>query len=152
MTKSECVQIMAMLNAFYAGGKNDPKMQATAWYLVLGKYDYRIASQAVLNYAENDTREYATFPAVGCIVAEIKKLERQIEAPIKETISAVCHGRDYEQLSDNAKLLISRDKYDEWLHMNAEKFNNNSSIYADELRNRQKLIGGINGEEDQQQR
>lgn len=148
MTKEECVKVMAMLNAFYAGGKNDPKMQATAWYLVLGKYDYRIASQAVLNYAEHDTREYASFPAVGCIVSEIKKLERQIEAPVRETISAVCYGREYEQLSNNAKLLVSRSRYEEWLHMNAQKFNDNSSIYADELRNKQKLIGEINGEED----
>ena len=51
MTKEECVKIMAMLGAFYSGGKNDPKIQAAAWYKILYKYDFETADKAVLKQA-----------------------------------------------------------------------------------------------------
>lgn len=122
MTKEETVKIMAMLGAFYSGGKNDPKVQANAWYLILAKYDYKIASKAVLHFAENDTRDYATFPAVGKIVAEIKAEEARTKAPINETIRAISYGRSYQTLSANAKALITESSYNEWLSINAEEF------------------------------
>ena len=133
MTDKETIKLMAMLNAFYAGGNGDPKLQATAWHLVLGKYDYRIASQAVIHFAENDTREYATFPPVGAIVAQIKKEIVEERKPITEIIRAVSYGRQYEQLSDNAKQLIGEDKYDSWLKMDAEDFAYHAESLADGL-------------------
>ena len=141
MTKEECIKIMAMLGAFYGGGKTDPKMQAEAWYLILGKYDYRIAEQAVLHFAENDTRDYATFPAVGKIVAEIKAMQLLINKPINEIINGVSYGRDYRQLSDDAQDLISERAYGEWLSMNAETFAKNIPTYREALKgNQQRLL------------
>lgn len=148
MTEKETIKLMAMLNAFYAGGKGDPKLQATAWHLVLGKYDYRIASQAVIHFAENDTREYANFPPVGAIVAQIKKEIVEERKPITEIVKAVCYGWRYEQLSDNAKKLISEDKYDEWLKVDAEEFASHAELLADGLRRNQLMLLGAEYGED----
>lgn len=136
MTKEETIKILAMLNAFYAGGKNDPNQQAAAWYLILQKYDYNVAKQAVINFAENDVREYATFPAVGVIIAEIRKCEAKMEKPIREVIHGVQVGRDYYELSAEAKVLISEPQYYEWLKINAEEFANKADEYAEILRRR----------------
>ena len=140
MTKAECIKIMAMLGAFYSGGKNDPKMQAEAWYLILGKYPYRIAEQAVLHFAENDTREYATFPTVGKIVEGIRAEQKRIDKPIGEIIRNISYGRDYVQLSREAKALIGEGTYGEWLNMNAEDFANKSDILADLLKGNQQMM------------
>lgn len=148
MTKVECIQIMAMLGAFYSGGKNDPKLQAEAWYLILGKYPYRIAEQAVLHFAENDTRDYATFPTVGKIVAEIRAEQGRIDKPIGEIIRNISYGRDYVQLSKEAKTLIDEEAYGEWLKMNAEDFANKSGILVDLLKgNRQTMLENVYGKD-----
>ena len=140
MTKEETVKIMAMLGAFYAGGKNDPQMQAQAWHLILQKYDYHIAEVAVLNYAENDTREYATFPAVGRIVAEIKAEMQRRKAPVGEITYSLQYGKHYEDLSDGAKHLISEEVYNEWLSKNAEELPAKLPLLAEMLGQRQPQI------------
>lgn len=134
MTKSETIKIMAMLGAFYSGSKNNAELQAEAWFLVLGKYDYETAQKAVLNFAENDVREYATFPAVGAIVKAIKEQEAREERPVREIIRGVSYGKGYDELTVEAKSLISRDKYGAWLHMNAEMFASRAETFADEIR------------------
>lgn len=136
MTKEETVKILAMLNAFYAGGRNDPQQQLAAWYLILQKYDYSVAKRAVINFAENDVRQYATFPAVGVIVAEIRKCEAEMEKPIKEIIHRIQMGLDYYGLSVAGQRLISEQQYNEWLKIDAEEFVNHSKEYADILRRR----------------
>lgn len=142
MTKEETVKIMALLGAFYSGGKNDPKTQAQAWYMILYKYDYEVAKVAVLRYAENDTREYATFPAVGNIVQAIKQETIERNKPIQDIMLGVSYGRDYEQLSDEAHRLITAEQYKEWLKIDAQAFQNDSSHYADILRGvRNNLLG-----------
>lgn len=143
MTQEETIKIMAMLGAFYSSGKNDPQTQAKAWQLVIGEYDYEIAKKAVLNYAKNDVREYASFPAVGVIIAEIKKIEAEEEKPIKEIIHRILTGLDYYGLSPQAQVLISEPQYNEWLKLNAEMFAANTKHYADILRKRRS--GGSDG-------
>lgn len=125
---------MAMLGAFYSGGKNDPRIQAHAWHLILGKYPYDVAESAVLHFAENDTREYATFPTVGTIVAEIKAEQMRIDKPIREIVKAISYGRTYEQLSEDAQRNITEEHYNEWLNMDAEEFANKVSIFTNILK------------------
>lgn len=141
MTKHETVTILMMLGAFYSGGKNDPKLQADAWHLILSKYDFETAKKAVLNFAENDTRDYATFPAVGVIVKEIKKQQIRENKPIKEVIRSVLYGKAYGELSEDAKGLISWANYNEWLDVNAEEFAANAETYASTLNTKQRMIG-----------
>jgi hypothetical protein len=137
MTKQECIQILAMLGAFYGGGKTDPKAQVQAWHTILQKYPYDIAERAVINFAENDVRDYATFPAVGKIVQAIREEEKKRNAPIKEIIRNISYGHDYPSLSDAAKELISRETYDTWLLVDAEEFAENTGAYAAALIGRQ---------------
>lgn len=141
MTKQECIQILAMLGAFYGGGKTDPKAQVNAWYGILQKYPYDIAERAVYNFAENDVRDYATFPAVGKIVQAIKDEITKNKAPIKEIVRAVAYGWDYSQLSESAKLLVSEDKYEEWNKMDAEEFAYKSQELYQHLKGEQLRLG-----------
>lgn len=133
MTKDETVKIMSMLGAFYSGSKNNAKMQAAAWHLILEKYDFEIAQKAVLNFAENDTRDYATFPAVGVIVKEIRKQRMLDEKPVKDVIRGVIMGKKYEDLDTEAKSLISETKYEDWLSLNSEYFVSKADMFADQL-------------------
>lgn len=144
MTKNETLTILAMLNAFYAGGKNDPQVQVNAWHLILQKYDFNDAKEAVLNFAERDTREYATFPAVGLIVNEIRKVQKSRNDVIAEIIVGVSYGRPYELISDKAHMLISEKLYDEWLNMKADEFQVKSGTLKQVLKQRQKQLGGGN--------
>ena len=145
MTKQETIQIMAMLGAFYSGGKNDPRIQAEAWYLILKKYDFETAKVAVLKFAENDTRDYATFPAVGKIVEAIRIEEKARMKPIYEIKMSISHGRRYEDIDTYCKSLITKDMYNEWLSMDAELFEQKSSKLIEALKNenRNRLTAGI---------
>lgn len=136
MTKEETIKIMALLGAFYSGGKNDPQQQAVAWHMVISKFDYKVAEKAVLNFAEHDTRDYATFPACGVIVAEIRKVQAEMDRPIKEVINRITMGLDYYGLSTEGQKLISEPQYNEWLKVNAEEFVNHVSDYEAILRRR----------------
>ena len=142
MTKEETIKILAMLNAFYAGGKNDPKQQATAWHMILSKYDYNAAVKAVLRYAENDTREYVSFPAVGSIVALIKQEQEFYNSSIKAIIHSIAYGRPYDKHS-LAMHIIPEDVYNDWLNLNAEYFSQEADSFAKLLwMNGHQLKGG----------
>ncbi len=145
MTKPETIMLMAMLGAFYSGGKNDPRTQADAWYLILQKYDFETAKVAVLKFAENDTREYATFPAVGKIVQAIKDEEKARMKPIRDIKMAISHGRKYDDMEPYCKSLISRSMYDEWLNMDAEQFEHEAPRFMEMLKgeNNRRMIAGI---------
>lgn len=140
MTKEETVKIMALLGAFYAGGKNDPKIQAQAWHMILYKYDFDIAQHAVLRFAENDTREYATYPAVGRIVSAIKAETASRNKPIDEVIKGVSYGTSYDRLSVDARRLVSSETYEEWLKVDAEEFQKDADKYVEILRGRRNRL------------
>lgn len=144
MTKNETLTVLAMLNAFYAGGKNDPQVQVNAWHLILQKYDFDDAKEAVLNFAEHDTREYASFPAVGLIVNEIRKVQKSRSDVVAEIMVGVSYGRAYDMLSNKAHMLISERLYTEWLNMKADDFQVKSGTLKQVLQQRQKQLGGTN--------
>lgn len=142
MTKNETLYILAMLNAFYGGGKNNPEEQVSAWHLILQKYDYEDAKEAVLRFAENDTRQYATFPAVGLIVKEIRDTEAMRTSIATEVIIGISYGRDYQQLSDKAKMLMCEETYNDFLKMDAELFSLRMGSLRRSLLQKQKQIEG----------
>jgi hypothetical protein len=143
MTKEETIKILAMLGAFYGGGKTDPKAQVNAWHCILNKYDFKEAERAVLRFAENDVRDYATFPAVGKIVRAIKEEHQRNRAAVNEVIRSISYGRGYESMSNEAKALISEAGYNHWLGVDAEDFANRSNELASFLQREQlKLTGG----------
>ena len=142
MTKEETVKIMALLGAFYGAGKSNPEIMAEGWYIILGSYDYTMASKAVLTYAKNDTRDYASFPTVGNIVRCIEDEMAKEQAPINEVVRAISYGWGYDQLSKDAKELITPLRYDEWLKMDAEEFNGKVGEVRDSLKSKKKLLKG----------
>lgn len=142
MTKSETIQIMAMLGAFYGAGKSNPEIMAEGWFFILEPYDFEMARRAVLNFAKNDTREYGTFPTVGNIVKEIENEMAKEQAPINEVVRAISYGWGYEQLSAEAKQLIGYTKYNDWLKMDAEEFANSAGKMAGALKDRVKKLEG----------
>ena len=142
MTKQETIQIMAMLGAFYGAGKSNPEVMAEGWYLILEPYDFEMARRAVLNYAKNDVREYASFPTVGNIVKCINDEIAKEEAPVKEVVRAISYGWGYDQLSKDAKELVTPLRYDEMLKMDAEEFANNAGKVATTLKTKRKALTG----------
>lgn len=140
MTKGETIQLMAMLQAFYGMGKGNAEVMAEGWYLVLEPYDFEMARRAVLTFAKNDVREYGTFPTVGNIVKCIEDEMAKEQAPINEVVRAVSYGWGYEQLSKEAKELISPLRYDEWLKMDAEKFANDAGKLATILKSKRQAL------------
>lgn len=144
MTKEQTIKVLQLLNAFYAGGHNDPKKQVTAWYMVLAKYDFDDAMKAVLDFAENDRRDYATFPAVGLIVDRIKKAKADRERSVREVIKNISYGLSYESLPEPSKVLITEDRYNEWLKVDAEEFAQNVGKFTEILKQKQLQIGTAN--------
>lgn len=140
MTKDETIKVLELLNAFYAGGKNDPRQQVIAWHLVLGKYDFEDAMNAVLRFAENDRREYASFPGVGRIVGEIKNAEAMRKGSVRNIIRAVAFGRGYDSLTEYEQQLISEEMYKEWSQMDAEIFANQSEKFGHLLEQKQEKL------------
>lgn len=136
MTELETIKILEMLSAFYAGGKNDPKQQVVAWHMILHEYDFSEAMDAVLHFAKNDTRQYATFPAVGKIVEQIRLAKHRREQTITEIIRSVGYGRQYADLSGEAKALIPEESYQKWLDVDATEFSEKQTKFAEFLRNR----------------
>ena len=137
MTKEQTIKVLQLLNAFYAGGHNDPKKQVTAWYMILAKYDFEDAMKAVLDFAENDKRDYATFPAVGLIVDRIKKAKADRERSVREVIKNISYGLSYESLPEPSKVLITEDLYNEWSKIDAEEFAQKAGMYTNMLKHRQ---------------
>ena len=137
MTKQETIKIMAILSGFYGGGKSNPEIMAEAWHQILEPYDYEVAYKAVLNYARNDTREYASFPTVGNIVKCIEDEKRKEVAPINEVTRAISYGWHYDQLSKEAQANISEEHYNDWLKMDAEEFQTKANILAGTLKKKQ---------------
>lgn len=140
MTKEQTIKVLELLNAFYAGGKNDPQQQVIAWHLILQDYDFQDAMNAVLTYARNDRREYAQFPTVGRIIEQIENEQRNKRKTIREVITAISYGRGYTELSDKAKLLICEDEYNSWLNEDAEKFSRQANVLECALRDKQKRL------------
>lgn len=140
MTKKETIQLMAVLGAFYGQGKGNPEIMAEGWFMILEPYDFEMAQKAVLNYARNDTREYASFPTVGNIVKCIEEEMSKEQAPVKEIVRAISYGWGYEQLSKDAKNLIGEERYKTWLKMDAEEFSNKAHIMAETLKSERKRL------------
>lgn len=138
MVKKETVKIMAMLCAFYGQGKGEPEAMADAWHIVLQEYSYNEACEAVINFAKTDTRDYATFPAVGKIVQEIEKGRAARGKAVNEVYLAIAlNNRSYEDLSAMAKAICPPTLFDEWRaysNRHADEFCANEAKYKGILR------------------
>lgn len=120
MTKTETVQILAAIEAFYPNEKMDRHAQIEVWHIILQQYDYNTAMQAVLNYAKNDRREYGSFPTAGNIIKEIEQVQATMLKPVNEILLSLQYGTPYKDLSTIGKVLIDEPRYEAYKKMNAE--------------------------------
>lgn len=140
MTKEEMIKIMSMLSAFYGEGKSNVEFMAPGWYELVGHFEYEAVKQAVLNYAKNDTREYASFPAPGHII-KLAKEEMQIYENVYNSIAS---GSYYELIDPRGQKLISKEEYDKLKMLPKDELALKKDRIIESLKpaENQKLIGG----------
>lgn len=138
MSRKEVIKLLAIISAYYGQSKADAETMVTAWHLLLKDYDYRIAEQAVLEYAKNDSREYSQFPQIGAIIESIKEEERVFNIIRNSALESDIAGRRYERLPERCKKWISKERFerlqkcpDEYLLENLEQIK--KTLYADLL-------------------
>ena len=108
MTEKDTVMVLAMLSAFYGEGKSDVRLMAAAWHALLKDYNVAVAQRAVLRFAKNDQREYASFPTAGKIIAAIEE-----EMGIRRGIfNSIKNRQNYDTLDERYKELIPKDRYE----------------------------------------
>lgn len=129
MTQEETVKIMAMLSAYYGQGKSDAKIMAKAWHLILKDFDYAKAEKAVIDFARNDTRDYAAFPAPGQIVATIRDTEKLIEAKYKVAWVEIYNTTEYAKLSDSTKAICGKEMFDKIRQIPEEERHNYRELF-----------------------
>lgn len=117
MEKHEVTKIMAILSAFYGQGKADAETMATAWSYILGPYDYNAAQRAVLKFAKQDTRDYATFPAPGVLV----KLIEEEQGLYKRVFNKMFNRVAWDALSQDEQSVVKREDY-EWGRMQEPEY------------------------------
>lgn len=110
-----------------------------AWHEVIGEYDHDIVYKAVMTYVRNDTRDYASFPAPGVIIKEIKAELKARQKPIREVLDSINKGRKYEELTSAARDAVSEEKYNAWLKMNPIRFIEQQNQFIDEMMGRKTL-------------
>ena len=73
MDKTETAKLLGNLSILYGRPKGDPEMTAEVWHELVKQYDYKDALKAVYDFARQDIRDYATFPAPGVIINIIEE-------------------------------------------------------------------------------
>lgn len=121
MTFEETAGILYMLSAYYGEGKADAKTMAYAWLAILEPYDFGLVQEAIIEYAKNDTRDYASFPTAGNIIAAIKAQIGIRNGIVNSAINRV----EYSELSDKYKEYIDEQKYGMLLSKEPEEITNN---------------------------
>lgn len=120
MKESETVKIMAMLSAFYGQGKSDTEIMSRAWHLILKDYDFHEAERAVIEYAKNDIREYASFPTPGSIVAKIEGYREERRRERMRIWRGMYDRKEYDSLPNELKRLCPQDVYERGLKLDYE--------------------------------
>lgn len=133
MTKDETMAILSMLSEMYRAKTTDAETTVNAWHIFLGEYDYPTVAVAVYEYIKNDTRDYASFPAVGVIIAEIKK-ERGRRNMI---FNAAFAGKSYDELDDELKKRCPMPVYDRMLELGADEMLKQRDVIIEALTPRQ---------------
>ena len=112
MTKQETLSIMATLCALYGQGKGDPAVMAEAWHEMLKEFSFEDVKAGVYNFARNDTRDYATFPGCGKIIAEVRAAQDRKIKGVTLAYEGIARNSTYDSLSEAAKAMITRERYE----------------------------------------
>lgn len=138
MTKEEVGKVLALLTAYYGQGRSfDVRQMVEGWYYVIGEYDYNTAKRAVIEFARNDTREYASFPTAGSVRKAIEN-ERNVPNKIFAKIRA---NTPYERLTQKEKRYITESNYKLAQGMKEEQLLDKHTAIIEHMRgNERKLL------------
>lgn len=123
--EKEIITIFGVLVAYgYKMPDADEMLMAKVWGASLKEYFILYGSgtvkRAVMNFAENDTRDYKAFPTVAEIIAEAKKIGvnpkaelAKLKAKQEEEAIEMEHKKEYEklweELPEEKKALFSNE-------------------------------------------
>lgn len=113
MNSEETLKILALLSAFYGQGKSDARQMAAGWHAILKDYSYQDAEQAVVEFARNDVRDYATFPAPGVLINQIEETRKKEHSMKCAAWINILNTDEYDQLIEEAKGWFSREQFTE---------------------------------------
>ena len=137
MTKEEVGKVLALLAAYYGQGRTfDVRQMVEGWYYIIGEYDYPTAKRAIIEYARNDTRDYASFPTAGSIRKAIEN-ERTVPNRIFAKIRA---NTPYERLSRKEKNYITETAYNKALQMREEQLLDNHKTIIEYMRGNERRL------------
>lgn len=111
MTKEQTAAIMGILSAYYGQGKSDVDSMVAAWHRHLERFPFYLVDRAVYQFAEHDTRDYATFPSVGQIVEHIKTEQGRYNRIFNQATQRI----PYKELDELERELVSETAYNRML-------------------------------------
>lgn len=138
MTRTEVGKVLALLSAYYDKGQRSMDVKATvaAWHYVIGEYDYDVAKLAVIEYAKNDTRDYASFPSAGVIR---KAIENELAVP-NRIFNHLRKGIPYEGITDKEKTYIGEKAYNSLMSMREEALLDYHDTFVKRIRTENGLL------------
>ena len=142
MEIKETGKIMEVLSAFYGQGKSDIDKMLIAWHEILKEYPYKLVYQGVMQYAKDDRREYASFPAPGAIIAVIETAQEEQKKIANRIFNALLGGKPYEELPEEYRALCDRGVYERDLKMEYEELLEKQEEFRQMIRKEQKRLVG----------
>lgn len=142
MDKAETAQLLGNLAILYGRPKGDPEMTANVWYELVKQYDYKDAMKAMYDFARQDTRDYATFPAPGIIISFIESAADYKRRLRFRTFNMMYDGRPYEELPEDCQNICPKEVYERGLKMDVEELLSKKNDFINYLTNKQLLLEG----------
>ena len=140
MEINETGKVMEVLSAFYGQGKSDTNKMLIAWHEILKDYPYSLVYQAVMTYAKNDRREYASFPAPGAIMQVIEEAEAEQKNIVNRTFYALLHKTPYGEMPKEQQTICDQGVYERGLKMDEEELIARQDDFKRMLRKTQKRL------------
>ena len=120
MDKTETAKLLGNLSILYGRPKGDPEMTAEVWHELVKQYDYKDALKAVYDFARQDIRDYATFPAPGVIINIIEETADKKKKRLFRIWNGMYDQLPYSNLPKECQELCPEDFYERGKNMRAE--------------------------------
>lgn len=142
MNKTETIKIMAMLSAYYGQGNANAEIMANAWHLLLCEYPYQVVEQAVMTFAKNDRRDYATFPPPGAIIKVIEDAQADRKVLANKVFNNLYNGVPYKELPPSQQEVCPEDVYQRGLDLDTEALLEKQEDFKSMIRTAQRRLEG----------
>lgn len=142
MDKTETAKLLGNLSILYGRPKGDPEMTADVWHELVKQYEYKDALKAMYDFARQDTRDYATFPAPGVIISFIEKGIEHKKGLLYRTFNDMFDGRPYEELPEGCKEICPQSVYERGLAMDTDELLMKKAEFINYISKKQLMLEG----------